>query len=284
MTADHATTGGSLALERPLLLIGCGKMGGAMLEGWLARGLAASLAVVVEPYASPLTDGFKTRGVTVVDTLDALPAGLDPAAVVLAVKPQKMEEVLAAAPRLVGPRCLVLSIAAGKRIGLFEAAFGAGVPVIRAMPNTPAAVGRGMTVLVAGRHAGAAERDLATHLCAAVGAVGWVEDEGLIDVVTALSGGGPAYVFLLIEVLAKAGIAQGLAPDLAMRLARETVSGSGELARLSDEPADQLRRNVTSPAGTTERALAVLMADDGLQPLFDRAIAAATARSRELAG
>jgi pyrroline-5-carboxylate reductase len=284
MTADRVTAGDSLALDRPLLLIGCGKMGGAMLEGWLARGLAASLAVVVEPYASPLTDGLKARGVTVVHTLDALPADLDPAAAVLAVKPQKMDEVLAAAPRLIGPRCLVLSIAAGKRLSLFESAFGAGVPVIRAMPNTPAAVGRGMTVLVAGSATKEADRDLATRLCAAVGVVGWVEDEGLIDVVTALSGGGPAYVFLLIEVLAKAGVAQGLAPDLAMRLARETVSGSGELARLSDEPADQLRRNVTSPAGTTERALAVLMADDGLQPLFDRAIAAATARSRELAG
>lgn len=279
-----SATAASLVLDRPLLLIGCGKMGGAMLEGWLARGLAPSLAVVVEPYASALTDSLKAKGVRVAGDLSALPGDLDPAAVVLAVKPQKMEEVLAAAPRLVTPRTLVLSIAAGKRIGLFEQAFGAGVPVIRAMPNTPAAVGRGMTVLVAGAAAGTAERDLATRLCAAVGAVGWVEEEGLIDVVTALSGGGPAYVFLLIEVLAKAGMAQGLEPDLAMRLARETVTGSGELARLSSEPAEQLRRNVTSPAGTTERALNVLMAPDGLQPLFDRAIAAATARSRELAG
>lgn len=281
MTADAAA---ALALTRPLVLIGCGKMGGAMLEGWLARGLLPARALVVEPHASALTDGFKARGVTVVADLADLPADANPAAIVLAVKPQKMDEVLAAAARLAGPDCLVLSIAAGKRIALFEQAFGPQVPVVRAMPNTPAAVGRGMTVLVAGASAGATHRDLATSLCAAVGVVGWVEDEGLIDVVTALSGGGPAYVFLLIEVLARAGEAQGLAPELAMRLARETVTGSGELARLSDEPADQLRRNVTSPAGTTERALAVLMADDGLQPLFDRAIAAATARSRELAG
>lgn len=279
-------TGGALpatglALDRPLLLIGCGKMGGAMLEGWLARGLAPAKTYVVEPAGAPT---LSARGVNVLASLDAVPAGLDPAAVVVAVKPQTMDKVLPALGAIAGPGCLVLSIAAGKRIALFEAALPAGVPVVRAMPNTPAAVGRGMTVLVAGAAAGAAERDLAGRLCAAVGEIGWVEDEGLIDVVTALSGGGPAYVFLLIEVLAKAGEKLGLDAGLAMRLARETVSGSGELARLSAEPADQLRRNVTSPAGTTERALNVLMAADGLQPLFDAAIAAATARSRELAG
>lgn len=279
-------TGGALpatglALDRPLLLIGYGKMGGAMLEGWLARGLAPAKTYVVEPAGAPT---LSARGVNVLASLDAVPAGLDPAAVVVAVKPQTMDKVLPALGAIAGPGCLVLSIAAGKRIALFEAALPAGVPVVRAMPNTPAAVGRGMTVLVAGAAAGAAERDLAGRLCAAVGEIGWVEDEGLIDVVTALSGGGPAYVFLLIEVLAKAGEKLGLDAGLAMRLARETVSGSGELARLSAEPADQLRRNVTSPAGTTERALNVLMAADGLQPLFDAAIAAATARSRELAG
>ncbi|MFA5120917.1 pyrroline-5-carboxylate reductase [Zavarzinia sp.] len=276
-----ASTAPALALERPLLLVGCGKMGGAMLEGWLARGLAPSKVVVVEPAGAP---ALVARGVTVVAELAAVPRDLDPRAVVVAVKPQTMDKVLPALSPLVGPGCLVLSIAAGKRVALFEGAFGPGVPVVRAMPNTPAAVGRGMTVLVAGAAAGPAERALAETLCAAVGATGWVEAEDLIDVVTALSGGGPAYVFLLIEVLAKAGARLGLDPDLAMRLARETVTGSGELARLSPEPADQLRRNVTSPAGTTERALNVLMAGDGLQPLFDKAIAAATARSRELAG
>lgn len=280
MTGEAAPALG-LALDRPLLLIGCGKMGGAMLEGWLARGLAPGKAFVVEPAGAPALAG---RGITVLSSLDDVPPGLDPAAVVVAVKPQTMDKVLPRLSGILGPRSLVLSIAAGKRIALFEGACGAGTPVVRAMPNTPAAVGRGMTVLVAGTAAGAAERDLAERLCAAVGATGWVEDEGLIDVVTALSGGGPAYVFLMIEVLARAGERLGLAPDLAMRLARETVSGSGELARLSAEPADQLRRNVTSPAGTTERALNVLMAEDGLQPLFDRAIEAATLRSRELAG
>lgn len=275
------TGNSTLALDRPLLLIGCGKMGGAMLEGWLARGLAPGKTWVVEPAGVP---DLAARGIHVVAELAAVPVDLDPAAVVVAVKPQTMDKVLPLLAKLVTARSLVLSIAAGKRIALFETALGSAVPVVRAMPNTPAAVGRGMTVLVAGAAAGPAERDLAGTLCAAVGSIGWVEDEGLIDVVTALSGGGPAYVFLLIEVLAKAGVASGLDAELAMRLARETVTGSGELARLSAEPADQLRRNVTSPAGTTERALNVLMAEDGLQPLFDRAIAAATARSRELAG
>ncbi|MCF4164852.1 pyrroline-5-carboxylate reductase [Zavarzinia compransoris] len=268
-------------LDRPMLLVGCGKMGGAMLDGWLRDGLAPELAHVVEPAGAP---DLAARGVRVHGDLSAVPADLDPGAVVVAVKPQTMDKVLPALKPLVSARSLVLSIAAGKRIALFETALGAGVPVVRAMPNTPAAVGRGMTVLVGGRAAGPADKALAERLCAAVGAVGWVEDEGQIDAVTALSGGGPAYVFLLIEVMAKAGAAAGLDPDLAMRLARETVTGAGELARLSSEPADQLRRNVTSPAGTTERALNVLMADDGLQPLFDRAIAAAAARSRELAG
>lgn len=275
------TGNSTLALDRPLLLIGCGKMGGAMLEGWLARGLAPGKTWVVEPAGAP---DLAAKGIHVVAELAAVPVDLDPAAVIVAVKPQTMDKVLPLLAKLVTARSLVLSIAAGKRIALFEAALGRAVPVVRAMPNTPAAVGRGMTVLVGGAAAGPAERELAGKLCAAVGSIGWVEDEGLIDVVTALSGGGPAYVFLLIEVLAKAGVASGLDPDLAMRLARETVTGSGELARRSTEPADQLRRNVTSPAGTTERALNVLMAEDGLQPLFDKAIAAATARSRELAG
>ncbi|PWR25998.1 pyrroline-5-carboxylate reductase [Zavarzinia aquatilis] len=280
MTGEAAPAQG-FALDRPLLLIGCGKMGGAMLEGWLARGLSPEKAFVVEPAGAP---ALAARGITVLSSLDEVPAGLDPAAIVVAVKPQTMDKVLPVLAGIAGPRSLVLSIAAGKRLALFEGAFGAGTPVVRAMPNTPAAVGRGMTVLVAGGAAGAMDCDLAGRLCAAVGEIGWVEDEALIDVVTALSGGGPAYVFLMIEVLAKAGEKLGLSPDLAMRLARQTVSGSGELARLSSEPADQLRRNVTSPAGTTERALNVLMAADGLQPLFDRAIEAATARSRELAG
>lgn len=274
------------ALGGPLVLVGCGKMGGALLQGWLARGLAPGEAIAVEPLANPATAAAAAAGVRVVPGLEALGAvlgGAPPAALILAVKPQMMAPVLAAAAALAGPETLVLSIAAGIRIAVLERAFGAS-PIVRAMPNTPAAVGCGVTALVAAAAVPQASRALAERLCAAVGATAWVADEGQIDIVTALSGGGPAYVFLLIETLARAGAAAGLGPDLAMMLARETVIGAGVLARHSDEPAAQLRRNVTSPGGTTERALAVLMAPEGLQPLFDRAIAAATARSRELSG
>ncbi len=261
-----------------LLLIGCGKMGGALLDGWLA-GHAASTFDVVEPGPAPVPQDARVRRYR---TVDAVPAAPD--VVVLAVKPQSMDQVLPEVARLAGPRPLVLSIAAGTPLARFAAAFGADTPVVRAMPNTPAAIGRGASVLVANAHADAAARDRATGLMAVAGTVDWVEDEGLIDAVTAVSGGGPAYVFLLIEVLAEAGAAAGLPADLAGRIARQTVIGAGALAAASEEGAARLRRNVTSPNGTTERALAVLMAKDGLQPLFDRAIAAAAARSRELAG
>jgi pyrroline-5-carboxylate reductase len=178
---------------------------------------------------------------------------------------------------------VVLSIAAGTVIARFEAAFGEGTPIVRAMPNTPAAIGQGVTALVANRHVSPAQKELCSALMAAVGAVHWIADEELMHAITAMSGGGPAYLFLLIESLAKAGIASGLPAELAWPLARGTVAGSGALAAQSEEPAEVLRQNVTSSGGTTQAALAVLMAEDGLQPLFDRAIAAATRRSRELA-
>jgi pyrroline-5-carboxylate reductase len=203
--------------------------------------------------------------------------------VLLAVKPQQMAAVLPSYARFARPGTFFLSIAAGKTIGYLERHLGAGAAIVRAMPNTPAAVGRGISVACANPAVTAAQRAAATALLSAAGEVAWVEDEALIDPVTALSGGGPAYVFLLIECLAKAGAAAGLPEDLAMRLARVTVSGSGELARLSDEPAAVLRQNVTSPGGTTLEALKVLMAPDGLEPLLVKAIAAATRRSRELA-
>jgi pyrroline-5-carboxylate reductase len=214
---------------------------------------------------------------------ETLPEGLRPGVVVLAVKPQSMDGVLPRYRALVGPETVFLSIAAGRTIGYFERALG-DAAIVRAMPNTPAAVGEGMTVAVANAAVGAGQRGACDALLAAVGDVAWIEDEGLIDAVTAVSGGGPAYVFLLIECLAEAGRAAGLPADLAMRLARTTVAGSGALVRRSPEPAATLRRNVTSPNGTTQEALAVLMAEDGLQPLMTRAIAAATRRSRELAG
>lgn len=265
----------------PILLVGCGKMGGAMLDGWLARSMLAAGAHLVEPNAESVA-AFRGRpGVTCHAKLSDLPADLAPEIVVLAVKPQTMDAVLADLARFLS--ATFLSIAAGKRIAGLSKALG-GAAVVRSMPNTPAAVGRGMTVAVAGPGVTAMARQRCDELLSAVGEVAWVEDERLIDPVTAVSGGGPAYVFLLIETLAAAGEKAGLPADLAMRLARVTVSGSGELARLSSEPAAQLRKNVTSPGGTTLEALKVLMADDGIQPIFDRAIAAATKRAGELGG
>jgi pyrroline-5-carboxylate reductase len=265
-----------------LVLVGCGKMGAALLDGWLARGAAAAEVTVVEPVAETATR-FVKLGVTHAPALDAMSSDPAPAVVVLAVKPQQMDAALAGLAGLAGPKTLFLSIAAGRTLGSFQERLGAAAAIVRAMPNTPAAVGRGMSVLCANRRVGSTQRTLAGSLMAAVGEVAWVEDEALLDPVTAVSGGGPAYVFLLIECLAQAGVEAGLPVELAMRIARATVAGSGELVRLSDLPASTLRENVTSPAGTTLEALKVLMAPDGLQPLLTRAIAEATRRSRELA-
>jgi pyrroline-5-carboxylate reductase len=266
-----------------LLLVGCGKMGGAMLRGWLGRGLVPGRSLVIEPNPAEIED-LTRQGVRVEPGAEAIPPDFLPDVVVLAVKPQMMEGAIGAYARFARPETLFLSIAAGKTIAYFRRYLGEGAAIVRAMPNTPAAIGRGISVAVASSPVTAAQRSLADTLLAACGEVAWVEEEGLIDPVTALSGGGPAYVFLLIETLAEAGRKAGLPADLALRLARVTVSGAGELARLSPEPAEQLRRNVTSPKGTTLEALNILMAEDGIQPLFDRAIAAATRRSRELAG
>jgi pyrroline-5-carboxylate reductase len=263
-----------------LLLVGCGKMGGALLAGWLERALARRY-IVIEPGQGGAA--FAARpGVEVLASPDALPADFHPAVIVLAVKPQIMAEVLPAYRRF-AQDALFLSIAAGKTLGFFARALGEGAAVVRAMPNTPAAIGRGIAVACASPAVSAAQRAVAERLLAAVGEVGWVADESLLDAVTAVSGSGPAYVFLLIECLAKAGIEAGLPPDLAERLARATVAGAGELARLSPESAAQLRENVTSPGGTTRAALDVLMAGDGLEPLLKRAVLAAAQRSRELA-
>ncbi|MEE9209291.1 MAG: pyrroline-5-carboxylate reductase [Kiloniellales bacterium] len=265
-----------------LLLVGCGKMGGALLGGWLERGLAPERVTVVEPLEASVA-GFAARGVAAVAEAGALAPDAAPAVVVLAVKPQQMDAAMPGLARFARPGTVFLSIAAGKNIGYFEGHLGAAAAIVRAMPNTPAAVGRGMTVLCANPHVGAAQRTACGDLLAAVGETAWVEDEALLDPVTAVSGGGPAYVFLLIECLAEAGTAAGLPAELAMRLARVTVAGSGELVHRAPEPAGTLRENVTSPGGTTLEALKVLMAPDGLQPLMTRAIAEATRRSRELA-
>ncbi len=264
-----------------ILLVGCGKMGGAMLRGWLGRGVAAADVCVVEP--SDAAAGLRDElGIEVVaDAGDA--AGFGPDIVVFAVKPQGMDAIVPAYRDICAGGAAVLSIAAGRTIGFFENLLG-DVAVVRAMPNTPAAVGRGITAACPNRRVTAAQRAACQSLLEAVGDAVWVDDEGLIDAVTAVSGSGPAYVFLLIECMTQAGIEQGLPAGVAEKLARATVAGSGELARQSAEPAGTLRQNVTSPGGTTAAALGVLMADDGLAALMSRAIAAATARSRELAG
>lgn len=273
-----------LEAGRPLLLVGGGKMGEALLAGWLRHGLGPEAVLVVEPDAARRQALATAHEVRAVAAPEELPEAGAPGALVLAVKPQMMDRALPAYAERVAPDTLVLSIAAGKPIAYFERMLGQSLGVVRAMPNTPAAVGRGVTVLCANAAASGAQRALAESLMAAVGATYWIEDEELMHAVTAVSGGGPAYVFHLIEALAAAGAAAGLPEELAMALARGTVIGAGELARLSDESAAQLRINVTSPGGTTAEALKVLMAEGrGLTPLMVEAVAAAAQRSRELA-
>jgi pyrroline-5-carboxylate reductase len=264
----------------PVLLVGCGKMGGALLAGWLARDPNLRVSIV-EPSAA--ATAFRDKpAVTVVADTTALAADFAPGVVVFAVKPQGMDKIVPAYRRFAG-HAVFLSIAAGRTIGFFEQHLGA-TAIVRAMPNTPAAIGRGISVACPNRAVTSAQRDLCGLLLAAGGDVAWVDDETLLDPVTALSGSGPAYVFLLAEAMAEAGIAAGLPADLARRLARATVTGSGELLHRAPEEAAQLRQNVTSPGGTTAAALEVLMAKEGgLTGLMTRAIAAATKRSRDLA-
>jgi pyrroline-5-carboxylate reductase len=266
----------------PLLLVGCGRMGGALLSGWLDLGLDPAAVTVIEPNEAGAR-AVATLGANCKSEAAALGGDFAPAVVLLAVKPQQMDAAMPAYRRFAGPGTVFLSIAAGKNLAYFESLLGAEAAVVRAMPNSPAAVGRGMSVLAANAGVSDAQRETCRELLAAVGEVAWVEDEALLDAVTAVSGGGPAYVFLLIEVLAKAGVEAGLPEELAMRLARVTVAGAGELVHRSEDPASTLRENVTSPGGTTLEALKILMAPDGLQPLMTGAIAAATRRSRELA-
>ncbi len=270
-----------MKLSGPLLLVGCGKMGHALLTGWLEEGLAAGEVFVVEPF-DQAREALAAKGVPCVGELGLLDPGFQPAVVVFAIKPQQMEKAVPAYRRFTGPGTVFLSIAAGTTIGFFEARLGRKSAIVRSMPNTPAAIGRGISVLCANGRASEAQRAVCGALMEAAGEVAWVDDEALLDPITAVSGSGPAYVFLLVEALAEAGVEAGLPEDLAMRLARATVSGAGELVRRSEEAAATLRRHVTSPGGTTEAALKVLMAEDGLQALMTRAVAAAKRRSEEL--
>lgn len=270
----------SLAAAGPLVLVGAGRMGSALLEGWLANGLPGASIFVFDPgppeASAALIEG---AGGSLNPSPDAVP---DPRIVVLAVKPQIMDEVLAGLDFLKRPGTLFLSIAAGRTIASLQRALGGEVPVVRVMPNTPAAIGRGMSVAVASAGVSGEQKALVTALLEAVGEAGWVEDEALMDAVTAVSGSGPAYVFHLAECLAEAGMACGLPKELAQQAARATVAGAGELLHRSDLPASTLRENVTSPGGTTAAALEVLRGPEGLAELMKRAVVAATKRSREL--
>jgi pyrroline-5-carboxylate reductase len=272
----------TLKIDGTLLLAGAGNMGAAMLAGWLERGLDPARIVVQDPAPPPRAkELLDSHGIAAQAAVGPLSA--PPAVIVVAVKPQVMDEVFPPLGRLAGKATVVLSIAAGRTIAGFERHLAPGVAVIRSMPNTPAAIGRGITVAVGNAHVTQAQRAACDALLRAVGEVAWVEDEGLIDAVTAVSGSGPAYVFYLAECLAEAGVKAGLAPELAQKLARWTVAGAGELLHRSDLGADVLRQNVTSPGGTTFAALQVLMAEGGLPKLMREAVAAATRRSRELA-
>jgi pyrroline-5-carboxylate reductase len=263
----------------PILLVGCGRMGGALLAGWRELRLSPSIAVDPAPAAAERT-GADLR---VVPSAAQVPAGFEPAAVVFAVKPQNAADTLPDYRRF-ADQAVFLSIMAGRTIGGIRASLTPDARIIRAMPNTPAAVRQGVTVACPGPGVTTAERELAERLLHAIGTVAWAEDESLLDPVTAVSGSGPAYVFLLAELLERAAREQGIPADLARLLARQTVAGSGALLAVSTEEASELRRAVTSPGGTTEAALRVLMQSDAWPTALSRAVAAATARSRELAG
>jgi pyrroline-5-carboxylate reductase len=270
-----------LALEGPIVLIGAGNMGGAMALGWVKNGIDAASIIAVDPHApDAIKSSLSSAGVRFADSA---PADVTAAVLFIAVKPQVMADVLPAYRALIGPQTVVVSIAAGKTLAFLEDKLGAAA-MVRAMPNTPAMIGRGVTGAFANPRVAPAQHKLVDALLNVSGPVEWVETEALIDAVTAVSGSGPAYVFYLVECMAEAGRKLGLPADLAMRLARSTVSGAGELLHQSPDAPSQLRRNVTSPGGTTAAALAVLMAEDGMQPLFDAALAAARDRAQELAG
>ncbi|MFV0300822.1 MAG: pyrroline-5-carboxylate reductase [Paracoccus sp. (in: a-proteobacteria)] len=258
--------------SRGLVLVGCGRMGGAMLKGWLKRGLEPGAVTVIDPKPAP---EWQDKGLRINAPLPASPAVL-----VLAVKPQMMAEALGEMPKLT--ETLVVSVAAGTTIATYEAAF-PGSPIVRVMPNTPAAIGQGISALIGNAAARPADLDLAETLMAAVGRVVRLDSEGQMDAVTGLSGSGPAYVFHLIEAMAAAGQAVGLPAGLSLELARATVAGAGALAVDADEDPAVLRANVTSPGGTTAAGLKVLMDPaTGLPPLMARTVAAATERGREL--
>jgi pyrroline-5-carboxylate reductase len=280
MSAER--TNGLASVPGPVLLVGAGKMGGALLESWLARGLPPALVSVIDP--TPTPEMAKLMAAKRIARDPQPPLLPSHAAVVLAVKPQMAADVMKQISRFVGRDTVVVSIMAGRTISFLSKSLPKGTAIVRAMPNTPASIGRGITVAVPNNRVKGAARDLADALLVATGPVEWIKNEKWMDAVTAVSGSGPAYIFLLAESLARAGVAAGLPKPLAARLARETVAGAGELLYRSELEASKLRENVTSPNGTTAAALKVLMAKSGLDPLMKKAVAAATKRSKQLAG
>ena len=282
-TSDRQTTGSTdlsvFTPERPLLLLGCGKMGGALLEGWLAHGLNPSATVILDPFPSGALRAIEgVRFVT-----DGSYSGPAPRAVMLAVKPQMMDEAMPAVANMAGAATLFISIAAGKPLAYFSGILGEATPIVRVMPNTPAAVGAGASALIGNAACSDADRALATALTDSVGISVWLDHEDQMDAVTGVSGSGPAYIFHMIEALTAAAEAEGLAPDLALALARQTVVGAAALAGASPESAETLRVNVTSPKGTTEAGLVALMDEEsGLTSLMHKTVKAAANRSREL--
>jgi pyrroline-5-carboxylate reductase len=271
-----------LRAAQPLLLLGAGKMGGAMLERWLELGLDPRRLAIVDPYVEPARWAALTRSGARLAKNPAELQGETFKVIIVAVKPQSMTEALASLRPLATPDAVIVSIAAGVRLEKLESAFRPGQPVVRVMPNTPAQVGMGMTVAIPNALVSDVQRAAVDALLSAVGVVAWIDDESQLDAVTAVSGSGPAYVFLLAECLAEAGRQAGLPADLADKLARQTVSGAGALLAASPLAPAELRENVTSPNGTTAAALSVLMAKEGLQPLLARAVSAAKQRSIEL--
>jgi len=282
MTTSTAPGAHTLAdFAGAIVLVGAGKMGGAILDGWLALGLPPASVVVIEPQPTSELSALTSSGLILNPPLKDV---REAAAIVIAIKPQVAPMVVPTLVPLLAPGTVVLSIMAGRTLAFLESVLAPNTALVRAMPNTPAAIGRGITVAAPNPKVSPRQRELVHALLAATGLVEWVTDEGLMDAVTAVSGSGPAYVFLLAEALTQAGTSAGLPPELAAKLARATVSGSGELLNQSPLDPATLRQNVTSPGGTTAAALEVLMATDGMAQLMSRAVMAATQRSRELAG
>ena len=272
-----------MKITKPLLLVGCGKMGSAMLDGWLSSNIIKSDIIIISPHTPDKYKGQKN--ITIHDNIDKLSSIIKPQVIVFATKPQQIEQTISNYKKFANSDTLFISIIAGKTIDYFTKNLGDDIKFIRAMPNTPAAIGQGITVIYANNNVNQTQINITRNLLSAIGMVESVDDEGMMDAVTALSGGGPAYIFHMINSMAKAGIEQGLPVDLAEKLALITVAGSGQLALNSDQPPIQLLKNVTSPNGTTLAAMNILENEcDNLQGLMIKAIAAASARSKELAG